>query len=122
MLFRSPEETLGRDSTLTVRLKPAAATGRDGPAEEQEWVEARHFPGHITIDGRGTALGVAFELGHPGTVWTDGSRQDNGTVGAACVWRTQEGWTRLHFHLGTNNEVFGAETFAIYQALGTLGQ
>ena len=32
------------------------------------------------------------------------------------------GWTGRRFHLGTNKEVFGAETFAIYQALRIVDQ
>ena len=43
-------------------------------------------------------------------------------MGAACVWRTQEGWTGHRYHLGTNKEVYDVETFAIYQALRTLDQ
>ena len=39
-----------------------------------------------------------------------------------CVWRTQEGWTGLRFHLGSNKEVFDAEVFDIYQALQTIEQ
>ena len=56
------------------------------------------------------------------TVWIDGSRQDGGRVGAADVWRTQEGWTGRRYHLGTKEEASDAETFAIYQALRSLGQ
>ena len=43
-------------------------------------------------------------------------------MGAVCIWRTQEGWTGRRYHLGTNKEVFDAETFAIYQALHALDQ
>ena len=39
---------------------------------------------------------------------------------AACVWQSPSGWTRRRFHLGTNKEVFNAETFTIYQALRVL--
>ena len=40
-------------------------------------------------------------------------------MGAACVWRTQEGWAGRRFRrLGSNKEVFGAQVFAIYQACG----
>ena len=82
---------------------------------------SRRFPGRI-IDEREPALRAASEWNHPDTNWTDGSRQDNGTVGAACVWKSQEGWTGRRFHLGTNKEVFDAEVLAIYQALSALGQ
>ena len=51
------------------------------------------------------------------TVWTDGSRPENKRVGAAFVWRAPSGWSGRRFHLGTNNEVFDAEVFAIYQEL-----
>ena len=51
-----------------------------------------------------------------GTTWTDGSRLDSGEVGAACAWRTLEGWAGKRFYLGSNKEVFDAEAFAIYQA------
>ena len=43
-------------------------------------------------------------------------------VGAACVWRTREGWTGRRFRLGSNKEAFDAETFAIYQALRAFDQ
>lgn len=96
------------------------AIGRGGAAERQEWSEARRFPGRIIVEERGPALEAAKRWSHPGTIWTDGSRQDSGEVGAACVWRAQDGWTGQRFHLGTNKEVFDAETFAIYRALSTL--
>ena len=38
-------------------------------------------------------------------------------MGAACAWRTRDGWTGRCFHLGNNKEVFDAEVFAICQAL-----
>ena len=41
-------------------------------------------------------------------------------MGAACVWRTQEGWTGRRYHQSTNKEVFDAETSDIYQALRAL--
>ena len=39
----------------------------------------------------GVGLDNSKELERARTVWTDGSRQENGEVGAACVWATQEG-------------------------------
>ena len=60
------------------------------------------------------ALRTAKEWNLPHTVWTDGSRQEDGAVGAACVWRSPEGgWTGRRFHLGKNKEVFDAEVFAV---------
>ena len=37
------------------------------------------------------ALRTAKEWDRPDTVWTDGSRREDGAVGAACVWRSPEG-------------------------------
>lgn len=48
------------------------------------------------------------------TIWTDGSRLDNGEVGAACVWQSPSGRTSHRFHLDTNKEGFDTEVFAIY--------
>ena len=40
--------------------------------------------------------------------------------GAACVWQSSGGWVGRCYYLGTNKEVFGEETYAIYQALHAL--
>ena len=88
----------------------------------QRWSEARRFPGRIVMKKRESALVMVKEWRGPNTVWTDGSRQEDGRVGAACVWRTQEGWTGRRFQLGSNKEVFDAEVFAIYQAPRVVGR
>ena len=89
----------------------------------QHWSETRRFPGKVVVERVGeSALVTAKEWRKPDTVWADGSRQEDGRVGAACVWRTQEGWTGRRFQLGTNKEVFDAEVFAIYQALRAIEQ
>ena len=74
------------------------------------------------MEGRESALVTAKEWKRPDTVWMDGSRQEDGRVRAACVRETQRGWTGRRFQLGTNKEVFDAEVFAIYQALGAIEQ
>ena len=97
---QGPEEILGREgSVLTAQLRAAAAIGRDGTAETQEWSETRYFSGRIIAEERAAAFQTASEWNRWDTVWTDGSRQDSGRAGAACVWRTQEGgvWTGRHY-------------------------
>ena len=70
------------------------------------------------VDEKDMALDTARNWSAPeDTIWTDGSRLEGGAVGAACVWREGETWSGHRFFLGTNKEVFDAETFAIYQAL-----
>ena len=70
------------------------------------------------VDEKDMALDTARNWNAPeDTIWTDGSRLEGGSVGAACVWREGETWSGHRFFLGNNKEVFDAETFAIYQAL-----
>ena len=66
------------------------------------------------MEKRESALITAKEWRRPDTVWTDGSRQENGPVGAACVWKTQEGWAGHRVQLGNNKKVFDAEILALY--------
>ena len=73
-----PKEILGRNSTLTARLGRAAIS-REGTAEGQQWSEARRFPGQVIVEER-EPLRTASEWSRPDTIWTDGSRQDNGMV------------------------------------------
>ena len=115
-----------RESTLTSRLREAARveTRRGGgSAEKQEWEKGQRFGGTIIVEEKEKALRTAKEWSGPDTVWTDGSRQDNSAVGAACVWRSPKGgWTGRRFQLGKNKVVFDAEVFAMWQALRALEQ
>ena len=75
------------------------------------------------VEKKEEALRTAKEWDHPDTVWTDGSRQEDGAVGAACVLRSPEGgWTGRRFQLGRNKEVFDADVFAVWQTLRALEQ
>ena len=74
------------------------------------------------MDSRQGALQTAGSWTRGDTIWTDGSRLNSGRAGAACAWRTPSGWTGRRFYLGSNKEVFGAEVYAIYQALRILDQ
>ena len=50
--------------------------------------------------------------------WTDGSRTDDGIVGAAAVCKHRDGWKSFRSHLGTGRmEVYDAELWAIGLAL-----
>ena len=73
---------------------------KGGSAEKQEWEEGRRFGGMVVVEMKEEALRTAREWDRPDTVWTDGSRQENGAVGAACVWRSS------HFvNLGARDSV-----------------
>ena len=107
--------------------------------ENQEWGRFRNFPGNIVKDEEeeGALRTAKRRKDRRKTIWADGSRLDNGKVGAVAVWRrrptsrrldrtthgghlppgTQADWTGRRFHLGDNKEVFDAGAYAIYQAL-----
>ena len=100
----------------TFRIHPAHAyVPNDFPRNPRQ---QRH-PGQIIVEGREEALQTAQEWRRrPGDrVWADGSRLDSEKVGAAYVWRTASGWTGRLYH---RKEVFGAESYAICQALRAL--
>ena len=113
----SEEILTGEPSALTTRLRVAVALRRGETVELQEWSASRRFPGRIVAEERAGALVTANEWRRRDTIWPDGSRLGSGEVGAACVWQSSSGWTGRRIHLGTNQEVFDAEVFAIYQAL-----
>ena len=54
------------------------------------------------------------------TVWTDGSRLEDGRVGAAWAWWQEGEWRRDGSFLGTNKEVFDAEVYALLEAIRLL--
>lgn len=55
-----------------------------------------------------------------GTPFRLTARLDSGEVGVECGWQTPEGWADRRYHLGSNKEVFGAETYAIHRVLRIL--
>ena len=72
----------------------------------------------MIVERKEEALAAAKEWReHNTTVWTDGSRMENGAVGAAAVYKERDAWRGAGTYLGRNKEVFDAEVFAIHQAL-----
>ena len=55
-------------------------------------------------------------------MWTDGSRLENGAVGAAVAFRSSKVWVRRGIYLGKNKEVFDAEVFATMRAVRLLDE
>jgi len=51
------------------------------------------------------------------TLWTDGSRDENGAVGYAVVWRKGRRWAGRKVHMGYYQEAYDAECAAIARAL-----
>ena len=51
------------------------------------------------------------------SLWSDGSRFNNGRVGAGIVWQTQGVWQARGIPLGLGKEVFDAELIGACEAL-----
>ena len=78
----------------------------------------RLFQGKVYVERKEEALKTAKEWKDlSGTMWTDGSRPEDGKVGAAVAWHSEEGWTGQATFLGTNKEVFDVEVYAILRAV-----
>jgi hypothetical protein len=72
----------------------------------------------VLIESREKAEQTALSTDEPEMrcIWTDGSRDDLGNVGAAVAWKEGTEWTGLKYRLGRNKEVFDAELFALLRA------
>jgi len=58
------------------------------------------------------------ERARPGlTMFTDGSRLENGATGYAAVWRRGRTWAGAKVHMGSNQEAYDAECAALARAL-----
>ena len=110
-----------KGSALAARVKERSGLKRRETGEEQRWNAMRAFQGKAHVDSKEDALALALEwTDRVGTVWTDGSRMENGQVGAAAVWWEEGRWRGTGTFLGTNKEVFDAEVYAILQAIRLL--
>jgi hypothetical protein len=72
----------------------------------------------VLIESREKAEQTALSTEEPQIrcIWTDGSRDDLGNVGAAVAWKEGTERTGLKYRLGRNKEVFDAELFALLRA------
>ena len=80
-----PEEILDREGAAITRLRAVAGTRRGEAIEPQAWSEGKAFPGEYYIGKEGPAPETAQSWRAHDTIWTDGSRLDNGRVGAVCA-------------------------------------
>lgn len=81
-----------RGSELTECLRQIAFLKPDEQLEEMKWGRYKCFPVEIEIEEKKEAARAAIEWeDRKKMIWTDGSRLDDGSVGAACVWWKEEG-------------------------------
>jgi ribonuclease HI len=71
-----------------------------------------------TISEDKKAAKAEAERTRPGlTMFTDGSRLENGKVGYAVVWQKGRSWAGVKSHMGDNQEANDAECAALARAL-----
>jgi ribonuclease HI len=76
------------------------------------------FSGCIKVLPSQEALEAAMATRQGLTLWSDGSRLENGRVGAGVAWQTPQGvWRTQETPMGTGKEVFDAELTGAYKAL-----
>jgi ribonuclease HI len=95
-------------------LPPNPSSG----VEEVKEVKPKPFPGWVIVLDTIEALRQAQES-RPGlSLWSDGSRLEDGRVGAGVAWELPQGnWRTRKFPLGKGKEVYDAEIYGAYAAL-----
>jgi ribonuclease HI len=111
-------DIIGGKSELGKRL--TTWLGLDGESDYERTVvcEEEVLPAEIAVNDRKTALEEAESPRDGLTLWTDGSRTEDGACGYGVVWMTGGGvWKGQKVHLGYNQEAYDAECAAIVRAL-----
>jgi len=111
-------EIIGGRSELGKRL--TTWLGPDGANDCERTVvcEEETIHAEIVVDERKKAMEEAVRARDGVTLWTDGSRTEDGACGYAVVWRKKgEVWKGHQVHLGYNQEAYDAECAAIVRAL-----
>ena len=109
-------EVVGAPTEIGRRLKNALAYGgqteRTLLLEEPETLDAE-----LQQEEEAEAMAEA-ERARPGlTMFTDGSRLDNGETGFSVVWKRGLTWAGVKGHMGGNQEAYDAECAALARAL-----
>jgi ribonuclease HI len=109
-------EVVGAVSEIGKRLKNALAyRGRTETTvllEEPEALDAE------TIQEDEKSAKTEAERTRPGiTMFTDGSRLDDGATGYAVAWQKGQSWVGVRNHMGHNQEAYDAECAALARAL-----
>ena len=81
-------------------------------------VASDHFPGRVEVQSTEKALDAAQAICPKRAIWSDGSRLEDGKVGAGIAWQDSGGiWKTRGFSLGRGQEVFDAELLGAMQGL-----
>ena len=109
-------EVVGSRTAIGQRLSTAlACTGRTEETVLQEDPET--MDAELMQEEEEEAKKEA-EKACPGlTVFTDGSRLEDGAAGYAVAWKRGESWVGIKTHMGYNQEAYDAECAALARAL-----
>ena len=109
-----------KGSNLTARIREKCGLSRRETVEAQTLEEFRSLRAWVIVDRKGDPQRIAREWkDHQSTIWTNGSRMEEGAVGVAIVWKKEEEWKGKGQYIGRNKGVFDAETFAVLEAVRT---
>jgi ribonuclease HI len=103
---------------LAKQLAEVLPTDPSGGFEGTKVPQQEAFAGQILIQSRDEALETANGFVDGLVLWTDGSRLDNGKIGAAVAWQDIfDSWHTRELPLGRGKEVFDAELSGACEAL-----
>jgi ribonuclease HI len=121
-LINSAERDQAREvvrarSGIGGRTKNALAIARRGRTETMILLQEPETLDAETIAEDEKAAKAEAERTRPGlTIFTDGSRLENGKVRYAAVWQKGRSWLRVKNHMGNNQEACDAECAALEEA------
>jgi hypothetical protein len=86
-------------------------------------ISMERIPAPVLIESREKAEQTALSMDEREMrcIWSDGSWDDHGNVGAAVAWKVDTEWTGLKYRLGCNKDAFDAEVFALLRATIMIG-
>ena len=110
--LRSLGQHLARSLANIIRTDPS------GGFERTKETYPSTFPGNIIVPGHDEAIEQARQTLPGLTLWSDGSRLEDGRVGAGVAWKVSPGdWRTAEIPLGRSKEVFDAELEGACRAL-----
>jgi hypothetical protein len=111
-------EVVGMRTGIGRRLKNALVLAHRGSTEITVLLEDPEALEAETIQEDEKAAKAEAERTRPGlTMFTDGSRLENGKVGYAVTWQKGRSWMGIKNHMGDNQEAYDAEYAALARAL-----
>jgi len=107
---------VGAPTELGRRLKDALAYA--GAMESTVLLEEPEPLNMALLQEEEEEARMEAEKPRPGlTMYTDGSRMEDGAAGYAVVWKKRESWAGIKTHMGYNQEAYDAECAALAHAL-----